>query len=109
MGRLLPFSLPKRRQRGRAREASAETHADAQVASGRAQPPSPAGVISFEPGHVAVVLPGPPRAHTPSGLIGAAGAWATTATLLAITAAFLPASLALAQMAEATRRTDRRT
>ncbi|MCL8385531.1 hypothetical protein [Xanthobacter aminoxidans] len=77
------------------------------MASSRAQPPCPAGVTSFEPGHVAVLLPGPPRARTPSGLIGATGAWATTATLLAITAAFFPASIALAQMARLARETER--
>ncbi|MFG1226064.1 hypothetical protein [Xanthobacter wiegelii] len=95
MGRLLPFSLPKRRSRGRAREA----------APAEAIAPGTAGAATcFELKAERAAR----RARSTTDLIGAAGAYATTATLLALTAAFLPASIALAQMAHLARETDRR-
>ncbi|MBP2147962.1 hypothetical protein [Xanthobacter flavus] len=99
MGRLLPFSLPKRRSRGRAREASAETHADAVAAPAEAIAPGPAGAATyFELKAERAARMAPARARTGSDLIGAAGALATAASVLTLTAACLPASLALAFM-----------
>lgn len=101
MGRLLPFTLPKRRQRGRARDASAvPPSADAVAAPGGTNAPGLAGAATLYDAKVErAAREAGARARAGSDLIGAAGALTTATTVLALTAACLPASLALAFMA----------
>lgn len=101
MGRLLPFTLPKRRQRGRARDASAvPPSADAVAAPGGTNAPGPAGAATL---YDARVERAARRARAGSDLIGATGALTTATTVLALSVVFLPAGIALAFMARAAR------
>lgn len=92
MARILPFSFPPRRRRkAGARDASV------------ARPAADAGTVppANAPGR-GTVLPFTPR--PPIDLIGAAGTFATAAATLALSAAFLPARLALAELRAALER-----
>ncbi|MFG1246762.1 hypothetical protein [Xanthobacter flavus] len=106
MGRLLPFTLPKRRQRGRARDASAvPPSADAVAAPGGTNAPGPTGAATL---YDAKAERAARRARQGYDLIGAAGVLTTATTVLALSVAFLPACIALAFMARAARQPNGR-